>query len=80
MAQLNTRGESVGKICKKKCAQGEEHKCKANTLNKMQCDLENGVCESPHRFNSNPKGTFRSVSGGQKDRCDKGNISRTDSL
>ena len=75
MSQLNTRCNYVGKICKKKCAEGEEHKCKANTLNKMQCNVENGVCESTHRCYSSLKGTFRSGNGGQKDRCDKGNVS-----
>ena len=75
MTQLNTRCESVGNICKKKCAEGEEHKCKVNNLNKMQCDVENGVCESTHSCNSPLKGTARSMIGGQKDKCDKRNVS-----
>ena len=50
---FNTRCESVGKICKKKCLKGQGYKCKGSNANQMQCDTEQGVCDAalalPHR-------------------------------
>ena len=66
------RCENVGKICKQKCAKGQEYKCKSNNLSKMQCDVENGVCESTNRCSGQHLGTFRKSESSQ-DKCGKRN-------
>ena len=76
--QLNTRCESVGKVCKKKCGGGEEYKCKSDNLSKMQCDVENGVCEATHRCK--PRDNFRRLDpvspnlGQSSNKCRKRNV------
>ena len=70
--QLNMRCENVGKICKQKCAKGQEYKCKSNNLSRMECDVENGVCESTNRCSGLHSGTFRKSESSQ-DKCGKRN-------